>query len=67
MKFLYLRHPYFNRRYRRIATVAFCFGWALFELVMGSAGWSALFAGLGAVAGWVFFFDWQDIPEEDER
>ena len=59
-----LRHPFFVPVWRRVATVAVCFGWAVVELYGGSLGWAMFVAAIGAVAAWVFFVDWH-LPEGD--
>lgn len=67
MDFLGLRHPFFNPLWRRVATVAVCAGWGVFEAVNGAVLWAALFLGLGGVAAWAFFVDWKDVPEDDGK
>jgi len=67
VKFLDLRHPFFNPLWRRVATVAFCVLWGLFEASSGATFWAVLFLGLGAVTGYTFFVDWHDIPEEGDK
>lgn len=65
MDLLGLRHKFFNPLWRRVATVAFCILWGLFEAYNGNWIWSGLFVALGLFCGWVFFIGWQDLPDED--
>ena len=55
MKILGLRNPFFRPAWRRVVTVAVCFGWALVELGGGNTFWALLFAGIGAVCLYEFF------------
>lgn len=50
-----LDDPFYRPLWLRIAIVALCLGWGLFELVMGSPGFAILFLALGAFAGYRFF------------
>ena len=63
---LNLRHPFFNPFWRRLAVVAVCFLWGIVEMSTGAVFWAVIFLGLGAVAGYVYFLDWEDIPEEEK-
>ena len=65
MKLLDAQHPFFKPLWRRIAVVAVCAGWALFEYVTGNPGWAALFAFLGLISGYQFFFAFN--PEKEEK
>ncbi len=58
------RHPMLNLRvaffvpvWRRVLVVALLAVWTLVELVWGNPFWALLAGGIGAYAGWVFFFD----------
>ena len=62
MGFFELQHPFFRPVWRRWALIAFCFGWAIFEFVIGSPFWGIIFAAFGAVAVWQFFL----IPWSEE-
>lgn len=55
MKILGMRHPFFRPLWRRAATTALCFGWALVELAGGNSFWALLFAGIGALCLYEFF------------
>lgn len=60
----HLRHPFFNPVWRRAAVVLATALWGLVELVWGGEiFWTLVFWGLSAVSAWVFFFDWQDLPD----
>jgi hypothetical protein len=56
-KFLDTDHPWFRPLWVRILVVAACAGWAIVEFVTGSPFWAVIFLGLGAYAGYGFFFD----------
>ncbi|MCX7306103.1 MAG: DUF3329 domain-containing protein [Hyphomicrobiales bacterium] len=49
-------HPFFRPLWRRIAIVAVCLGWSLFEFVTGASGWGMIAAGFAAYAVWQFFY-----------
>lgn len=49
-------HPFFDPLWRRIVIVALCFGWGAFEIWNGSLPWGMVFFGMGALAGYNFFF-----------
>lgn len=48
--------PFFAPRWRRIAVLVVCFGWAILELFVGTPTWAAISAGIGLWAGWQLFF-----------
>ena len=48
--------PFFIPIWRRIALVAACFGWAIFELSLGNHFWAGLFCVIGAYCAHQFFF-----------
>ncbi len=53
-------HPFFRPPYRRVLIVAACLAWAAFEFSTGSPFWAILFAGIGCIVGWKFFFERPD-------
>lgn len=55
-KFFDFDHPFFRPLWLRATVVAFCLGWAAFEIVAGSPGWAMLFGGIGLYAGYRLFF-----------
>ncbi len=62
-----LRYAFFNPLWRRALVVAVCTGWGLVELLWGAdLVWAMIFLGLAGVCTWVFFFDWQDVPDDEE-
>lgn len=65
MKLIDAEHPFFRPAWRRVAVVAFCLGWALFELVTGSPGWAILFGAVGVYAAWALLVAYR--PEEGGR
>jgi hypothetical protein len=54
-KFLDVDHPMFRPLWVRVAIVALCVGWAVFEFVGGSGMWGILFLALGLYAAREFF------------
>lgn len=67
MDFLGLQHPFFRPVWRRWLTVAFCFGWAAFELINGSPLWAMIFGALGVAAAWQFFLvPWSDSSDDEK-
>lgn len=62
-----LRHAFFNPPWRRGAVVAFTAIWGLIELFWGADYvWALIFLGLAGVCAWVFFFDWEDVPDDEQ-
>ncbi|MCR4268785.1 DUF3329 domain-containing protein [Nitratireductor sp. ZSWI3] len=55
-------HPFFRPLWRRVAVVAACLGWGLFEFVSGGPFWGVLFTGAGVYAAWVLLIAFA--PEE---
>ena len=49
-------HPFFRPLWRRIAVVALCAGWAIFEYSQGASMWGMIAAGFTAYAVWQFFY-----------
>jgi hypothetical protein len=47
-----LQVPFFIPLWRRIAVVAVCFGWALFEFVASAPFWGFVFGAMGIFAAW---------------
>ena len=65
-----LHHPAFKPLWRRVALVAFCALWTLFEVVNGSYGWALAVAAITAYAGYGFFIAWNpdfDAPKADPK
>lgn len=67
--FLQLEHPIYRPLWVRVAIVAACLGWALFEFTSGSPFWGVLFGALGLYSAWGFFivFDKAIAAERDKR
>lgn len=61
-----VQHPFFLPLWRRVATVAACLGWALFELSAGNLFWAILFAAPGVWCAHQFFiaFDEEAIRKQ---
>lgn len=66
MKLLDVQHPFFIPLWRRIAVVAVCLGWAVFETVAGSGIWALVFGGLGLFCAHQFFIAF-DPPQPDDK
>ncbi|MBZ9655282.1 DUF3329 domain-containing protein [Phyllobacterium lublinensis] len=48
-------HPWFRPLWRRVAVVAFCVAWAIFEFATGTPFWGVLALGFAAYGVWQFF------------
>lgn len=57
-------HPFLRPLWRRIALVAFCAGWAVFEYANGATGWAALAAAMAAYGAWQYLFAWPKPPAD---
>ena len=55
---------FFQPLWRRIAVVALCGAWGLFELSTGAVFGGVLFIGIGAVSAYQFFVNWTDFEED---
>lgn len=65
MKFLNLDDPFFRPIWLRVAIVAVCVFWGLFEFDTGTPFWGVLFVGIGAVVAWRFStIDYSEGPED---
>jgi hypothetical protein len=52
MKVLDVDHPFFLPRWRRIAIVALCTAWAVFEWTLQSHFWAVLTTALAVYTAW---------------
>ncbi len=61
--------PFYRPLWLRVAIVAACLGWAVFELLSGGPFWAMLFGAAGLYAAYQFFvvFDPQDPDERKEE
>ena len=57
--------PFFIPVWRRVALIAVCFLWAMFEVSLGSPGWAILFVVIGIYCVHQFFFAF-DPPTKDD-
>ncbi len=48
-------HPWFRPLWRRIAVVAVCFAWAIFEFATGTPFWGVIALGFAGYGIWQFF------------
>jgi len=55
-------HPFFRPLWRRVAVVAFCIAWAIFEFATGTPFWGIMVLAFAAYGIWQFFiiFDASD-------
>jgi hypothetical protein len=49
-------HPFFRPLWRRVAVVAVCVAWSIFEFATGAPFWGMIAGGFAAYAVWQFFF-----------
>ena len=54
MKFFDLSDPFYRPVWIRVAVVAVCLGWGLFEFSGGAAFWGMIFLTMGGFAAWQF-------------
>lgn len=59
-------HPFFRPLWRRIAVVAFCVAWAVFEFAMQAPVWGMIALALGAYGVWQFFINFKPADEPKE-
>ncbi len=52
-------HPWLRPLWRRIALVAFCAAWSIFELVAGEPFWAVLAIGMTAYGAWLFLINYK--------
>ena len=50
--------PFLDPLWRRIALVAFCAGWSVFELIWGDSFWATLAIGMTAYGAWLFLINY---------
>ncbi len=61
--FIDVQHPFFKPLWRRVAVVALCLGWAVFEFSTGAVFWGVLFGGVGLFCAYEFFANFK--PDGD--
>ena len=67
MKLFDLQQEVYRPLWLRVAIVATCLGWALFEFASGAPFWGVLFGALGLYAGHQFFIAFDPNPPEDQK
>lgn len=48
-------HPWFRPLWRRVAVVAFCIAWSIFEFATGTPFWGIIVLAFAAYGIWQFF------------
>lgn len=56
-------HPFFRPLWRRIALVAFCAAWSVFEFSTGSGFWGTLAGGMAVLGAWQFLITYKPGPD----
>ena len=56
-------HPFFRPLWRRIAIVAFCAAWAVWEYSNNQAMWATIAGGMAAYGAWVFLVTYKPPAE----
>jgi hypothetical protein len=64
MRLFDVQHPFFRPLWRRVAVVAICLGWAVFELLGGAVFWAILFGAAGLYCAHQFFLAFD--PPDDQ-
>ncbi len=59
-------HPFLRPLWRRIALVAFCGAWAVFEYVTGSPGWALAAGAMTAYGAWLYLINYKPAPDPAE-
>jgi hypothetical protein len=49
-------HPFFRPLWRRVAVVAVCLGWSIFEFATGASMWGTIALAFAGYAIWQFFY-----------
>lgn len=57
-------HPFFRPLWRRIAIIAVCAGWSIFEFVNESQMWGMIAAAFTAYAVWQFLYLYKEPVDE---
>ncbi|MFC5587145.1 DUF3329 domain-containing protein [Nitratireductor kimnyeongensis] len=60
------RHPFFRPLWRRVAVVAVCLGWGVFEFVSGAPFWGILYTAVGVYAAWSLLYTFKPGDIENE-
>ncbi len=67
MQILDVQHPFYKPLWRRVAIVAFCLAWSIFEFVTGTPFWGVLSGAIGLYCGWQFFVVFDAKPDQEEE
>lgn len=67
MRLLDVQHPFFKPLWRRVAIVASCLAWAIFEFATGTPFWGVLFGATGVYCGWQLFVVFDPKPDQEEE
>lgn len=54
-------HPFFRPLWRRVAVVAVCIAWAIFEFATGASFWGMIALAFAAYGVWQFFFVYKPV------
>jgi hypothetical protein len=57
-------HPFFRPLWRRIALVAFCAAWAVFEAVNDQGFWMMIAGGMAVYGAWIYLIAYKPKPDE---
>jgi hypothetical protein len=60
-------HPFLRPLWRRIALVAFCVAWAIFEVVYGQSFWAMIATAMAAYGAWIFLIAYKPGAEKNEE
>jgi predicted benzoate:H+ symporter BenE len=60
------QHPFFTPLWRRIAVVAFCVAWSVFEFTAGTQFWGTVAGGMAIYAAWMFLLNYKPPAEPTE-
>ena len=57
-------HPFLRPLWRRVALVALCAAWTVFELVNGETMWVTLAGGMTALGAWQYLIAYKPPPDK---
>jgi hypothetical protein len=60
-------HPWFRPLWRRVALVAFCAAWSVFEFVTQAPFWGVIAGAFAAYGAWIFLITYKPKPDAEPK
>ncbi|WP_394888764.1 DUF3329 domain-containing protein [Mesorhizobium sp. AaZ16] len=60
-------HPFLRPLWRRVALVAFCVAWAIFEIFYGQSFWAMIAIGMAGYGAWIFLIAYKPGPGKEKE